>query len=82
MLEGTAEQRINADLSDPSAYADSKNLTRDDWAWEFLRRDHAYAEAGKALSTRSERLRRWVKGIETVDGTGMGRMAPWGLYFL
>lgn len=82
MLEGFAEQSINADLVDPSTFANLRNLTRDGWAWEFLRRNHAYAEAGSALSTRNKRLRRWAKGIETVDGTGMGQIAPWGLNFL
>jgi len=29
---------------DASNYAYTKRLTRDDWAWEFLRRDRAHAQ--------------------------------------
>ena len=37
---------------DPSNYVYTKNLTRDDWAWEFLRRNPAYAKIAAAPSCR------------------------------
>jgi len=35
---------------DPTTYAYTKNLTREAWAWEFLRRNPAYRDAWKESS--------------------------------
>jgi hypothetical protein len=68
---------------DPSSYAYTKNLTHDDWAWEFLRRNRAYAKIAATLQASAWRSRRLLPAIEVIDASDAGNDAlPWGLNFL
>lgn len=68
---------------DPSNYPYTAGLTRDDLAWEFLRRNRAYAELA---ATRQATVRRtWqeppaINVTEAADTSGDA--SAWGLHFL
>ena len=68
---------------DVSSYAYTKNLTHDDWAWEFLRRNRAYAKIAATLRAAARRLWRLPPAIVVIDAGDAGNDAlPWGLNFL
>jgi hypothetical protein len=78
---------VDADSSsnwrDLSSYAYTKNLSHDDWAWEFLRRNYAYAKIAATLRGAARRSWRLPPAIVVIDGVDAGNDAlPWGLNFL
>ena len=78
---------LDADSSsnwrDVSSYAYTKNLTHDDWAWEFLRRNPAYAKIAATLRAAARRSSQLPPAIVVIDAGDAGNDAlPWGLNFL
>lgn len=57
--------------------AEHGTLTRDDWAWESLRRNRVYAN----MAARRPVLRRLADGIDVIETTDTGQAAQWGLLF-
>lgn len=72
----------HSDWRDASAYDYTRDLTREAWAWEFLRRNRAYAvAAANAPRTVSRILRHWpTMLLFDAAETGVGEADIWGLH--
>ena len=68
---------------DPSSYDYTRNLMREDWAWEFLRRNSAYADIAATIRAAASECLRESPAIRVIDpgNTGDAGLA-WGLHFL
>jgi len=68
---------------DLSSYDYTRNLMREDWAWEFLRRNPAYADIAATIHAAASECVRRTPAIRVIDpgNTGDAGLA-WGLHFL
>src|SRR5208282_2111303 len=67
---------------DASSYAYTRHLTREAWAWEFLRRNSAYAKMAGSLSTPVSQVLQRTPVIILIDAVHRaGAAVAWGLHF-
>jgi transcriptional regulator len=77
MMEAKARQQVHPDWRDPHSYGHTGNLTRRDWAWEFLCRNRLDAKADHTLRVRAIQSRRLTQRINVIDTIHTGQAASW-----
>ena len=71
------------DWRDLSTYQYTRDLTREDWAWEFLRRNQDYAATAANAAKPGSRTERRMSMVTMLDATNIAEGAQaWGLHFL
>lgn len=77
MKERKARRHVHPGWQESLSCSYLRYLTRTNWTWEFLCRNHGFAQTTHLLSVVGKHSRRFVKEIASIGATGGGSAGWW-----